>query len=78
MTTSEHLGPASYNTLNGSIALQSLKDAILSKTVKGGFGSTASRILNTRSKSAGDEVEPGPGHYEVKPVLAKKSEKSYR
>lgn len=73
---SQHLGPATYNTNCQSLAMQSLRQAVLKKTVKGGFGSTESRKFDNRSKSAGDDPNPGPGHYEVA-VKHEKSDKSF-
>jgi len=58
--------------------MQSLRKAIIKKTVKGGFGSTEVRSFVNRSKSAGDNPEPvpGPGHYNVIEKVVK-SDKSF-
>merc|ERR1711970_1496666 len=64
-----HLGPATYDVNSQSIAVQSIRDALLKKTMKGGFGSNQPRksgggLDKIRSTSA--DVLPGPGQYEIR------------
>jgi len=62
-----HLGPATYDVTSQSLAVQSIRDAIMKKTMKGGFGSNAQRTGNfDRSRSQTVDVLPGPGQYEIR------------
>ena len=76
-----HLGPATYDVNSQSIAVQSIRDAILKKTMKGndpyyglyrrvniflgGFGTNSKRSDGTLRSNTVD-VLPGPGHYEIR------------
>ena len=61
-----HLGPATYDVNSQSIAVQSISDAILKKTMKGGFGSNQPRRSKDDHRSLSADVLPGPGHYEIR------------
>ena len=61
-----HLGPATYDVNSQSIAVQSIRDAILKKTMKGGFGSNQPRRSKDDHRSLSADVLPGPGHYEIR------------
>ncbi|CBY07080.1 unnamed protein product [Oikopleura dioica] len=70
---SRDLGPASYYPPSNSLSLSSIRDAIRSKTVKGGFGSNSQRNYSfARSKSTNDIPSPGPGSYNI--AVKKKKE----
>jgi len=74
----QHLGPATYNTNSQSLAHQSIREANVKKTVKGGFGSTEAnqkRLI----QSSGDIHYPGPCNYNLTTTKMSphKSEKSF-
>lgn len=61
-----HLGPATYDVTSQSLAVQSIRDAIMKKTMKGGFGSNAIRTGSLgKPRSHTVDVLPGPGQYQI-------------
>jgi hypothetical protein len=62
-----HLGPATYDVTSQSLAVQSIRDAIMKKTMKGGFGSNALRTGSfDKPRSHTVDVLPGPGQYQIR------------
>ncbi|XP_054467525.1 sperm-tail PG-rich repeat-containing protein 2 [Anoplopoma fimbria] len=65
-------GPGSYNVFEHGLARESFKKAVLERTRKGGFGSTAQRNSLFHNK---ESIEaPSPGQYETE----KKTEEHYK
>ncbi|KAF1389214.1 hypothetical protein PFLUV_G00071110 [Perca fluviatilis] len=65
-------GPGSYNVFEHGLARESFKKAVLERTRKGGFGSTAQRNSFFHNK---ESIEaPSPGQYETE----KKTEEEYK
>ncbi|XP_042344922.1 LOW QUALITY PROTEIN: sperm-tail PG-rich repeat-containing protein 2 [Plectropomus leopardus] len=65
-------GPGSYNLFEHGLAQESFKKAVLERTRKGGFGSTAQRNSFFQKKKL--EEAPSPGQYETE----KKTEENYK
>ncbi|XP_033476361.2 sperm-tail PG-rich repeat-containing protein 2 [Epinephelus lanceolatus] len=65
-------GPGSYNVFEHGVAQDSLKKAVLGRTTKGGFGSTAQRNTIFNNKNLAEA--PSPWQYETE----KKTEEDYK